>query len=46
MFELEALIHDNSVSIWVKIYPRDTAGTRRRPVYPYNWLLGLWRQGE
>ena len=26
--------------------PLDTGGPRRRPVYPYNWLLGLWRQAK
>ena len=46
MFEFEEFIHDYSVSIWVKIYSLDTAGARRRPVYPYNWLLGLWHQAK
>ena len=26
--------------------PLDTAGTRRPPVYPYNWQLRLWHQGK
>ena len=30
--------------IWVKVPPLDTGGLRRPPVYPHNWLLGLWRQ--
>ena len=44
IFEVRAFIHDYISDIRVKVSPLDTTGSRLHLVYPYNWLLRLWRQ--